>query len=188
MACGSLAFLGAPCPVAFPCHQAPAWQPVSALLEAGEWNPRLEIIAVPENASDTNAERFDAQADVVVDYAPLFAERFARNRAAVRQRKPMVEAAVYELEARRTSLVPGRGPCLRCLCPEMPATRTRRFPVSGAVAASVGGMAALEVIKLIAGLGQPLAGRRLTFDLRDPRFQPVNVRRDPDGPECAEVK
>ena len=149
-----------------------------------ELNPRLEIIAISENITDANAETLVARADVVVDCAPLFEERFALNRACVRRRKPMVEAAVYDLEAQLTVFVPGQTACLRCLCPEVPANWTRRFPVFGAVPASVGGMAALEVLKLLAGFGRPLVGRLLTFDLRDHSFRLVNLRRNPDCPEC----
>ena len=149
-----------------------------------ELNPRLEVVAIPENVSDANAETLVAQADVVVDCAPLFEERFALNRACVRQRKPMVEAAVHDLEAQLTVFVPVQTPCLRCICPEAPKEWTRRFPVFGAVPASVGGMAALEVFKLLAGFGQPLTGRMLTFDLRDHTFRLVNLRRNPECPEC----
>src|SRR5690349_2121764 len=56
-----------------------------------ELNPRVEVAAFNENPSEKNADRLVSEADVVVDAAPLFEERFALNRAAVRQGKPMVE-------------------------------------------------------------------------------------------------
>jgi len=68
-------------------------------------NPYLLVDAVPENFSETNAERLVAGADVIVDCAPLFAERYLMNREAVRQLKPMVECAVYELEAHITTVM-----------------------------------------------------------------------------------
>jgi len=151
------------------------------------FNPRLEVVAVPENIGPGNAERLVDQADLVVDCAPLFEERFALNSAAVRARKPMVEAAVYELMAHLTVFVPGRSPCLRCVCPVTPPTWTRRFPVFGAVPAAVGGMAAMEAIKLIAGFGQPLIGRLLAFNLRDMTWRLLNLKRDPHCPECASI-
>src|ERR1044071_9656868 len=85
-----------------------------------ELNPRLEIVAHNENISDDNADRLVAQADVVVDAAPLFEERFALNRAAVHQRKPMVECAVYALDVHVTTIIPGKTPCLQCIVPEKP--------------------------------------------------------------------
>jgi molybdopterin/thiamine biosynthesis adenylyltransferase len=150
-----------------------------------ELNPRVEVVAVPENLDGTNAERWVGEADVVADCAPLFEERFAMNAAAVRKGKPMVECAVYALEAQLTTFIPERSPCLRCLCPEAPRTWKRQFPVFGAVAAVVGSLGAMEAIKVIAGVGQPLAGRMLTIDLRDMTCRTYQVRRDPNCPECA---
>lgn len=149
-----------------------------------ELNPDLKLITVPENATPENAEDLVAQADVVVDAAPLFEERYALNEAAVKLGKPMVECAVYELECHLTTIVPGVTPCLRCLYPEKSTTWTRRFPVFGAVSASLGGMAALEAIKLIAGFGQPLTGRLLSYDLKDLSFRTLRVRRNVDCSTC----
>ncbi len=152
-----------------------------------ELNPRLEIVAVRENLGPGNAERLVREADVVLDCAPLFEERFAMNAAAVRLRKPMVECAVYALEAQLTTLIPGRSPCLRCLCPEAPGSWKRQFPVFGAVAATIGSMAAMEAIKVLAGLGQPLTGRLLALDLGAMTCRTCQVRRDPQCPVCAQI-
>jgi molybdopterin/thiamine biosynthesis adenylyltransferase len=119
-------------------------------------NPRLKIVAVPENVSEANATELVGRADVVVDCAPLFEERFAMNDACVRLAKPMVECAMYETEAHITSFKPGKTGCLRCLYPEKPDDWQRRFPVIGAVSGAVGCLGAMEAIKIIAGLGEPL--------------------------------
>ena len=150
-----------------------------------ELNPRLEIIAVPENISEENVDRLVEQADVVVDAAPLFEERFALNRAAVRHHKPMVECAVYELEVQVTTILPGRTPCLRCILPEKPDTWKRQFPIFGAVSGVAGSLGATEVIKLITGIGQPLAGEILTMNLNTMSLKKVKFARDPDCSVCA---
>jgi molybdopterin/thiamine biosynthesis adenylyltransferase len=152
-----------------------------------ELNPRLEVQAVAENVSDANADRLVAGVDVVIDAAPMFEERFAMNRAAVAAGKPVVECAMYELEAQITTILPGRTPCLRCLYPGVPPEWKREFPVFGAVSASVGCMAAMEAIKLIAGFGELLAGRLLTYDLRDMTFRTLKVRRDPACEVCGRI-
>jgi molybdopterin-synthase adenylyltransferase len=152
-----------------------------------ELNPHLEIEALPENMQEANAQRLVRKADLIVDCAPLFEERYILNREAVRQRKPLVECAVYELEAHLTTLVPGLTPCLRCLYPEVSPTWTRQFPVFGAVSGAVGCLAAMEAVKVIAGLGQPLFGQMLTCDLRDMTFRKYRVRRDPACEECGHV-
>lgn len=149
-----------------------------------ELNPRLEVVAVPENVSDQNAAELVEQCDLVVDCAPLFPERFAMNDAAMQQGKPMVECAMYELEAQITTLHPGKTPCLRCLYPEAPPTWTRQFPVFGAVSGTVACMAAMEAIKVLAGVGEPLFGKLLKFDLRDMSFHRVAIQTRSDCPYC----
>lgn len=152
-----------------------------------ELNPDLDVVAVGENVNDDNVDRLVAQADVVVDCAPLFPERYAMNAAAMRQGKPLVECAMYELEAQLTTFVPGQTGCLRCLYPSEPPHWTRRFPVFGAVSGSVACLAAMEAIKLIADLGQPLLGRLLRYDLRDMTFHSLRIERAIDCPVCAEL-
>jgi len=156
----------------------------AAVKRLRQLNPRIEIVSVPENLSANNVEQFVQQVDLAVGCAPRFEERFALNHAVIRHRKPMVHAAVYDLEAHLTTVVPGRSPCLRCLCPEAPATWTRRFPVFGAVPAAAGAIAAMEVIKVIAGFGEPLIGRMLVFNLRDMTWRTLKLTRDPHCPEC----
>ena len=142
-----------------------------------EFNPRLEIVPVTENVSEENVERLVSEADVVVDCAPLFEERFLMNREVVRQSKPMVECAMYELQAQLTTILPGETPCLACLFPEAPPAWQREFPVFGAVSGAVGCLAAMEAIKLLAGIGEPLSNELLTMDLRTMAFRKHRVSR-----------
>jgi bacteriocin biosynthesis cyclodehydratase domain-containing protein len=93
---------------------------------------------------------------------------------------------MYELEGRLTTIIPGRTPCLACLVPEPPPNWRREFPVLGAVASAVSSLAATEVVKLITGVGEPLAGRLLTFDLRDMSFQTIRIDRRPNCTVCGQ--
>ena len=147
-------------------------------------NQRLEIVAVSGNVTEANAAKLVGQADVVVDCAPLFEERFAMNAACVRLAKPMVECAMYETEAHITSFAPGRTGCLRCLYPEEPDDWKRRFPVIGAVSGAVGCFGAMEAIKIITGLGEPLFNRLVTCDLRAMTFNSVRLQQRSDCPIC----
>ena len=150
-----------------------------------ELNPRLEIEAYNANVTEENAEALVAGVDLIVDCAPMFEERFAMNRQAALQGKPMVECAMYDLEAYVTTILPGQTPCLACLFPETPPAWKRRFPVIGAVSGAVGCIAVMEAVKVLAGFGEPLLGRMLRFDLRSARFDVVQLQRDP---ECAVCK
>jgi molybdopterin/thiamine biosynthesis adenylyltransferase len=151
-----------------------------------ELNPFIEVETVAENVTGANVERLVGRADLVVSCAPLFRERLLLNRAAVAQGKPLVDCAMYELEAQLTTVVPGRTPCLACLYPEEPPAWRRRFPVFGAVSGVVGSLGAMEAIKVLAGLGEPLLGKLLICDLRDMTFRKVALARRPGCAVCAE--
>jgi molybdopterin/thiamine biosynthesis adenylyltransferase len=152
-----------------------------------ELNPLVEVEAVAENVGESNATDLVRRVDLIVDCAPLFSERLLMNREAVRQKRPMVECAMYELEAQLTTVVPGRTPCLACLYPEAPPRWQRRFPVFGAVAGVIGSLAAVEAIKVLAGLGEPLLGRLLLCDLRDMTFRRAEIKRRPDCAVCGQL-
>jgi molybdopterin/thiamine biosynthesis adenylyltransferase len=149
-----------------------------------DFNPYIEVEAVAENFNEANAERLVGRVDLIVDCAPLFTERFLMNQEAVRQRKPLVECAMYELEAQLTTIVPGRTPCLACLYPAEPPAWKRQFPVFGAVAGMIGCLGSMEAVKVLASLGQPLLGKLLTCDLRDMTFRQVSIKRRAGCPVC----
>lgn len=152
-----------------------------------ELNPFLEIEPVAENVGEENVERLVGGVDLVVSCAPRFRERLLMNREAVRRGKLLVDCAMYELEAQLTTIVPGRTPCLACLYPSEPPGWQRQFPVFGAVAGTVGCLGAMEAIKVLAGLGEPLLGKLLVCDLRDMTFRRVGITRDPRCPVCGRV-
>jgi molybdopterin/thiamine biosynthesis adenylyltransferase len=149
-----------------------------------ELNPRIEIVAINSNITEENVSELVNMADVIVDAAPLFEERFLMNREAVKQGKPLVDCAMYELEAQITTIIPGESPCLACLYPEKPEAWKRRFPVFGAVSGTVACLGAMEAIKLISNMGETLSGRLLTMDLRDMSFAEMQIHKNPDCKIC----
>jgi molybdopterin/thiamine biosynthesis adenylyltransferase len=148
-------------------------------------NPHVEVEVLAENVCEANAESLVRKVDLVMGCAPVFAERLLLNREAVRQGKPLVDSAMYELELQLTTVLPGRTPCLACLVPAEPPAWQRRFPVFGAVAGVAGSLGAMEAIKVLAGFGDPLLGRMLLGDLRAMQFRTVAVRRRTDCPVCS---
>lgn len=151
-------------------------------------NPRMEIVAEAAHVGPDNAARLVSQADIVVDCAPLFEERYEMNREAMARGIPMVEAAVNEMEFHLTTFVRGETGCLRCLYPENSVEWRRRFPVVSPVPGVAGSLAALEVIKLITGLGPVLKGRMLVGDLRSLQFRQFQLHRIVDCPVCGTGK
>lgn len=152
-----------------------------------ELNPRLDVCAVDENISRENAERLIRDVDIVFDCAPLFDERFAMNAECVKQRKPLIDAAMYSMEGRITTIIPGVTSCLACMYGDVPSAWKREFPVFGAVSAVAGNIAACEGIKVLAGIGETLAGRMLQYDLRNMDFRVLKLQRNPDCRVCSGV-
>lgn len=148
----------------------------SAARRLKELNPRLEVLTIAEQITAANADELVRMADCVVDAAPLFQERLAMNDAAERLGRPVVEAAMYELEASLTVIQPPGTLRFRDLVAEVPAGWQRRFPVFGAVSGTVGCLAAMEAIKLLAGFGEPLFNRLLRLDLRTMNSRVVSLR------------
>lgn len=152
-----------------------------------ELNPNVEIVPVAENVSESNATALVEQVDVVVDGAPLYEERFAMNRAAVAQKKPLIECAMYDFDAQLTTIVPGQSACLNCTYPERPPHWKREFPVFGAVSGMVASMAAVEAIKVITGIGEPAVGRMIWINLRTMAFRSLPLAPRADCEVCGHL-
>ncbi|MEM1240220.1 MAG: HesA/MoeB/ThiF family protein [Cyanobacteria bacterium P01_H01_bin.26] len=147
-------------------------------------NPDIEIEAVCEYVSADNIDPLVQQADIALDCAFDFKERDLLNTACVHWDTPMVEAAMNNMEAYLTTIVPGKTPCLTCLFPEKPDWDRWGFGVLGAVSGTLACLAALEAIKLITGLGEPLLGQLLTMDLARAEFAKRRSYHDPNCFTC----
>jgi molybdopterin/thiamine biosynthesis adenylyltransferase len=151
-------------------------------------NPELEIITEANNVSAENASRLVGLADLVVDGAPLFEERYAMNQAAVQQRKPLVMAAQYGLECYVTTIIPGKTPCLACIYPEPPDYwNVTCFPVMTPSSTMVATLAAMEAIKVLTGHGIPLTNQLLYCDLTTNVFQRLQISRQADCAVCGHL-
>jgi molybdopterin/thiamine biosynthesis adenylyltransferase len=106
------------------------------------------------------------------------------NAAAFRLRKPMVECAMHTLEASVTTFIPGKTGCLACYVPDVPPTWKRQFPVFGAVSGAVACLGAMEVIKLITGIGEVLCGEMLSMNLATMQFRKVRLPKRADCRVC----
>ena len=155
-----------------------------AVTRLRDLNPNVEVIGVSKNISEANVVALVQQADVVISAAPLFAERLLMNLACVQQCKPMIDAAMFDLQCSVMPILPGQTACLNCVTPEPPAWWKRDFPVFGAVSGTAGCIAAMETIKLLAGFGESLAGHLMAIDYRTMHCRKVAVARDPLCPVC----
>ncbi|HBE18454.1 MAG TPA: protein hesA [Cyanobacteria bacterium UBA11149] len=151
-----------------------------------EINPDVQIDAICEYVTPENVDALVQSADLVLDCAHNFIERDLLNVACVRWNKPMVEAAMNDMEAYLTTIVPGQTPCLSCIFPEKPDWDKRGFGVLGAVSGTLACLTALEAIKLITGIGKPLLSQLLTMDLATFDFAKRRPYHDPNCPVCGD--
>src|SRR5256886_14581236 len=154
-------------------------------------NPEIDIELHKCRFSSENASQLVAQCDVVVDGSDNFPTRYLSNDVCVFARKPNVYGSVFRFEGQTTVFAPHlTGPCYRCLFPEPPPPDTvpncAEAGVLGVLPGIIGMLQAIEAIKLVVGIGEPLIGRLLHFDALKVKFRDLNLRRDPECPVCGE--
>ncbi len=162
-----------------------------AAAKIGLLNPEVVVEAHPVELTGQNAEAVVMGADVVLDCTDSFDTRYLVNDACCAQEVPLVEAAVVAFDGLVLSVRPGKSACYRCVFPSAPPTGSRRScreaGVLGAMAGIVGSIQALEALKLLTGVGEPLLDRMLQIDGRDMAQLVVHTSRREDCPACARV-
>ena len=165
----------------------------SAQATLGALNPRTQVEAVQARVTSDNIERLLDGVDVVLDGADNFPARYLLNDACVKLGIPLVYGAVQRFEGQVSVFDAGRHrgelPCYRCLFPEPPppefAPNCAEAGVLGVLPGVIGLLQATEVVKLLLGIGDSLAGRLLQFDALSMRFRETRLRHDPDCAVCA---
>ncbi|RLF17860.1 MAG: adenylyltransferase [Thermoprotei archaeon] len=151
------------------------------------FNPDVEVKGVFKEINRENVELFVRDVDIVVDGQDNYETRFLLNETCVKFRKPFIHAAIHGLEGRLLTVIPGKGPCLRCLIPNTPPL-LRPVPVLGSIAMVMGSMQAAEAIKIITGIGEVGVGKLLVVDLETLDLLSINVTRNPKCPVCGGLK
>jgi len=126
--------------------------------------------------------------DLIVDGTDNFATRYLVNDACVLLHKPYVWGSIYRFDGQASVFWADYGPCYRCLYPEPPppgmVPSCAEGGVLGVLCASIGSIQVNEAIKLIAGIGEPLAGRLMIYDALEMTYRTVRVNKDPDCAIC----
>jgi adenylyltransferase/sulfurtransferase len=154
----------------------------------GQLNPDIEVVTHPMHLASWNVMDVVQGYDVVADGSDNFPTRYLVNDACVLTGKPNVYASIYRFEGQVSVFDAKRGPCYRCIFPEPPppglVPTCAEGGVLGVTPGVIGSLQALEVLKLILGLGEPLIGRLLLFDTLDLRFRELPARKNPKCVVC----
>jgi len=153
-------------------------------------NPDIAIVPHPVRLDGGNALALFRDYDIVADGTDNFPTRYLVNDAAVLTGRPDVWASIYRFEGQVSVFGAPGGPCYRCLFPEPPppdlVPSCAEGGVLGVLPGIVGSVQALEVIKLVLGIGEPLVGRLALFDALALELREVRVGRDPSCAVCGE--
>jgi molybdopterin/thiamine biosynthesis adenylyltransferase/rhodanese-related sulfurtransferase len=153
-------------------------------------NPDVDVVTYDVRfGADNVLDMLDGY-DVVIDGTDNFPTRYLLNDASVLQRIPVVHGSIFRFEGQVTVFKPYEGPCYRCMLPEPPppelAPSCAEAGVLGVLPGIIGSIQALEAIKLLLDLGDPLVGRLLAYDALEQSFRTFKVRRDPTCPTCGD--
>jgi molybdopterin/thiamine biosynthesis adenylyltransferase/rhodanese-related sulfurtransferase/molybdopterin converting factor small subunit len=151
-------------------------------------NPEITIETYETALSSENALDLFRPYDVIVDGTDNFPTRYLVNDACVLLGKPNAYGSIFRFEGQASVFGLKEGPCYRCLYPEPPppglVPSCAEGGVLGVLPGVIGTIQAMETIKLILGIGEPLVGRFLIFDALRMRFRELKLRKDPDCPVC----
>ena len=153
-------------------------------------NPHIKLVPHETRLESANALDLFKDYDLVVDGTDNFPTRYLVNDACVMLGKPNVYGSIFRFEGQVSVFWGARGPCYRCLFPEPPppglVPSCAEGGVLGVLPGIIGSLQANEVIKLLAGVGDPLIGRLVLFDALKMKFRELKLRKDPQCPVCSE--
>ena len=163
----------------------------SARDRLAEVNPHVQLDLHEVAFRADNAMEIARDYDIVLDGTDNFPTRYLSNDVCSFLKKPNIYGSILRFEGQCSVFAPHRGgPCYRCMLPEPPppgeVPACAEGGVLGVLPGVIGTMQALEAIKLILGVGEPLVGRLIHFDALRFKFREFKLRRDPKCPVCGE--
>jgi molybdopterin-synthase adenylyltransferase len=160
----------------------------SAAAKLGFLNPEIVVEPYQVRLDAENAPGLIEGSDLVVDCSDSFETRYVVNAACCAAGVPLVEAGVLGMSGLVMAIRPGMSACYRCAFPEPPAPGAvptcAEAGVLGPAAGVIGSLQALEAVKLLTGVGEPLTDAFLQVDLATHGFLRVAVSRRADCPDC----
>jgi sulfur-carrier protein adenylyltransferase/sulfurtransferase len=152
-------------------------------------NPDVNVVTYDVRLGADNVLSIFAGYDVIVDGTDNFPTRYLVNDASLKLDIPVVHGSIFRFEGQASVYLPHQGPCYRCQVPEPPpaemAPSCAEAGVLGVLPGIIGSIQAMETIKLLLGIGEPLVGRLLAYEAFDESFRTFKVNRDPECAACS---
>ena len=152
-------------------------------------NPEIDIHCIDHKLHEEELQQLTQQVDIVVDATDNFPTRFTINRACVAHKKPLVSGAAIRMEGQVSvfDMRKDNSPCYRCLYDEAGSIEETcsENGVLAPMVGIIGSIQAMEVIKLIADIGETLTGKLLICDGMYQEWRSMKLKKDPDCPVCS---
>ena len=154
-------------------------------------NPDVKVVTYHEYVTSENILSLVEKYDFILDGTDNFPAKFLINDACVMAKKPYCHAGIIRFKGQLMTIIPGEGPCYRCVFKDPPPADAvptcKQAGVIGAMAGVIGCLQALEAIKYITGTGELLVGNLLTFDALKMEFRKVRLpKRDCNCAVCGD--
>ncbi|MBQ6442147.1 MAG: molybdopterin-synthase adenylyltransferase MoeB [Lachnospiraceae bacterium] len=150
-------------------------------------NPDVTVNTYHEFVSSANILDLIADYDFILDGTDNFPAKFLINDACVMAKKPFSHAGIIRFKGQLTTVLPGEGPCYRCIFKDPPpkdaVPTCKQAGVIGAMGGVIGSLQAMEAVKFITGVGELLSGYLLTYDALKMEFHKIKL--PPRGKGCA---
>ena len=148
----------------------------SAAARIKEINPDIKAVAINARFDESNARQMEADYDIVLDATDNISTKYLINDTCVELGKPLVHAAVNRYGGNVMTIVPGSA-CLRCVFPEAIKEKdSSEYGILGVIPGIAGTIQAAEAVKLITGIGDPLADKMLSFDALSMNFNITTIK------------
>ena len=155
-------------------------------------NPDVNVVTYDVRLGADNILGIFAGYDLIVDGTDNFPTRYLVNDASLKLDIPVVHGSIFRFEGQASVYLPHEGPCYRCQVPEPPpadlAPSCAEAGVLGVLPGIIGSVQAMEAIKVLLGIGEPLVGRLLAYDALEGTFRTFKLNRDPECPACSVPK
>jgi molybdopterin/thiamine biosynthesis adenylyltransferase/rhodanese-related sulfurtransferase len=155
-------------------------------------NPDVDVVTYDVRLGADNVIDIFSGYDVIVDGTDNFPTRYLVNDASLKLDIPVVHGSIFRFEGQASVYMPHVGPCYRCQVPEPPpaelAPSCAEAGVLGVLPGIIGSLQAMEAIKVLLGIGDPLVGRLMAYDALDGTFRTFRLNRDPNCPACSVPK